>query len=158
MTYKATGAIGPNLTDVQTSAQHRLGARVDGVDDGTYGEGKFIYLRGVASTAVGDMVVFDESFQTTRAVAASRGPLAAALAAVGANQFGWYQIQGLAVCRTGTVVADTRPYLTATPGQIDDAVVAGQAIDSARFQTADGNPAAGLALVMLAEPSANGNG
>jgi hypothetical protein len=75
-----------------------------------------------------------------------------------ANQFGWYQISGSAVVKAGTVAANASVYVTATAGTVDDAVVATDKIDGARFKTADGTPAAGFAVVELSRPALNGNG
>ena len=75
-----------------------------------------------------------------------------------ASQYGWYQIAGTCVAKTGTVVSGSLPYLTATAGTLDDAVVAGDKIDNAKFITANGTPSAGFALVQANRPSANGNG
>lgn len=141
-----------------TTQNHGIGTRVRAVDP-TYGEGEFIYLKGLASTAVGDLVVYDEyANTTTRAVAGSRGPAAVAMSANVASQYGWYQISGAAVVKAGTVAANGNVYLTATAGTVDDAVVAGDKVDAARFKTADGTPSAGFAIVQLDRPSANANG
>lgn len=156
MTFYCTGPlIGPNLTNVDASKKFPLGTIVDGKDT-TYGAGKFIYLKGVASTVLGDAVVYDEAFATTRAVAASRGNVAVALAAVVADKYGWYQIQGMAVVRAGTVSADAKAQVSATPGQLDDTTTAAQDIAGARFMTADGTPSAGYAIISLDFPFANG--
>lgn len=81
-----------------------LGTIVRGVDP-TYGQGEFIFLLGVASTAVGSLVVYDgTTFATTLApVTAGMGrPLAVAMQASTASQWGWYQIEGTAVIRKST--------------------------------------------------------
>ena len=146
------------ISETSTTLQIPLGSRVKAYDP-TYSEGEFVYLKGVASTAIGDMVIFDQyANTTTRAVAGSRGPAAIAMSANVANQYGWYQISGSAVVKAATVAANARPYLTATAGTIDDAVVAGDAIDGARFKTADGTPSAGFAILQIDRPCLNGNG
>jgi hypothetical protein len=146
------------IADTSTTQQHALGTLIRAVDE-VYGEGEFVYLKGVASTVVGSVVIFDSKLATTTlAVAGSRGPAAVAMSANVANQFGWYQVSGSAVAKAGTVVANASPYVTATAGTIDDAVVAADKIDGARFKTADGTPSAGFAVLQLARPSLNGNG
>ena len=83
-----------------------LGKIVCGFDP-TYGEGEFIMLKGVASTIVGSLVTYDgTTYQTTlAAVTANQArPVAVAMAAVGAAQFGWYQIAGTAVVARTTGV------------------------------------------------------
>ena len=77
---------------------HPLGTIVRAVD-ATLGEGEFIYLKGVASTVVGSIVSYDISFQTAldSSGTATPRPLAIAMSANGAGDFGWYQISGMAV-------------------------------------------------------------
>lgn len=160
MAYALTSAyIGAqDIATTSTTQAHPIGTRVHAYDS-TYGEGEFIYLKGVASTVVGDAVIYDtKANTTTRAVAGSRGPVAVAMSANVASQYGWYQITGSAVVKAGTVLADGACYVTATAGTLDDAVVVGDKIDGMRFKTADGTPSAGFAVAQLARPSLNGNG
>ena len=160
MTYKHNGlTVGLQpLADTSTVQNHGIGTRTKGYSS-TYGEGEFIYLKGVAGTDIGEVVIYDEYANTTAlTVAGSRGPVAVAMSANVASQYGWYQISGAAVVKAGTVVAGGAVYLTATAGSIDDAVVATDKVDGARVKTADGTPSAGFAVVMLDRPAANGNG
>lgn len=146
------------IHDTSTVQNHALGTIVRAVDE-VYGEGEFVYLKGVASTVVGSVVIFDQKLATTTlAVAGSRGPAAVAMSANVANQFGWYQVSGSAVAKANTVVANASVYAASPAGSVDDAVVATDKIDGARFKTADGTPAAGFAVLQLARPSLNGNG
>lgn len=136
----------------------RIGTRVKAFDP-TYGEGEFVYLKGVASTAIGSVVIYDQYANTTTlATAGSRGPIAVAMSANVAGQGGWYQIAGAAVVKAATVAAAGNCYATATAGTIDDATVAGDKIDGMRFKTADGTPSAGFAIVELDRPAMNANG
>lgn len=158
MAFNSTTLIGANLTNVDTTAQFALGTITQGVDS-TYGSGEFVYLKGVASTVAGSVVVFDQyAATTTLATAGSRGPAAVALAPTVANTYGWYQIGGAAVVKAATVVAGGNVYATATAGTVDDATVAGDKIDGMRFKTADGTPAAGFAVAQMDRPSMNANG
>lgn len=159
MTYAITSLVGAQpIATTSTTQAHPIGTVIRAIDP-TYGEGEFIYLKGVASTVVGDLVVYDtKANTTTRAVAGSRGPAAVAMSANVASQYGWYQIGGSAVVKAGTVADGGNVYLTATAGTIDDAVVAGDKVDGARLKSADGTPSAGFAIVQLARPSANANG
>jgi hypothetical protein len=145
------------IEETSTTKKHDLGETIEGIDP-LYGEGRFIYLLGVASTAVGDAVVYAATtFQTTRAVLASRGAVAIAMSANVAGQYGWYQVLGLAPTKALTaVVAETAAQLTATDGSLDDTTTATRFVDGAVWKTADGTPAAGLALLQLSFPSANG--
>lgn len=146
------------IADTSSTKLVPLGTRIKAVDS-TYGEGEFIYLAGVASTAIGDLVIFDQyAGTTTRAVAGSRGPAAVATSANVASSYGWYQIAGAAVVKAGTVAANGNVYLTSTAGTVDDATVSGDKVDGARFKTADGTPSAGYAIAQISRPSLNGNG
>lgn len=140
------------INETSTTKLHEIGTVVKCVDIGTtaYGEAEFIYLQGVASTAVGDLVVYTADGNTTRTVARSVGPAAVAMSANVLNQFGWYQRRGKASIKSGTVAADKQLYLTATAGQVDDAVVAGDMVFSARSLAADDT---GLVLAVIGYPS-----
>lgn len=121
--------------------------------DPTYGAGEFIFLKGAASTVVGSVVVYNaDDFSTTLAAANAIGPVAIAMSACVADKGGWYQISGKGVAKAGTVADDALVYLTATPGQVDDAVVAGDRVKNAKFASADGTPSAGLAEVEIQRP------
>jgi hypothetical protein len=107
MTVPTSGTWGPaggRLTgsypgQIDTTQKHRLGRR-EKFRHPTYGEGEFIYLPGVASTAAGDAVTYNGStFATTRAAAGAGIPwtVAFATAATVANTWGWYQLSGIAV-------------------------------------------------------------
>lgn len=105
-------------TAIHSTKRFKLGTRrrVDDKD--------FIYLTGVASTAIGTWVTFDEAHITTRAVANGQGRVAVAMAATVASTYGWYQIYGLASGLALTAFADNgKVYLTATNGSVDDADV-----------------------------------
>jgi hypothetical protein len=86
--------------DVDATQKHALGT-VRVFKHPTYGDGEFIYLKGVTSTAAGDAVSYNTaSWTTTRAAAGAGIPwtIAFATAAVDATtKFGWYQISGIAV-------------------------------------------------------------
>ena len=122
--------------------------------DPVYGVGEFIYLLGVANTVVGEWVVYNaDDFSTTRLVADAVGPVAVAMSANVANQYGWYQIQGKAIgkCLTG-FVDNANVYATATAGSVDDAVVAGDRVKNAKGASAIGTPSAGLAEFEISRP------
>lgn len=86
------------ITETSTTQKHPLGTVIKAFDP-TYGEGEFIYLKGVANTAVGNVVTYTALGVTALApVGANKPqPIAVAMSANVANQFGWYQIGGLAV-------------------------------------------------------------
>jgi len=138
-------------TDVHTTAQNVLGTRCFDKDGN-----EFIYLTGVASTAAGDLVTYDELFITTRSVAAAVGPCAVACAATIANTYGWYQILGSRTIAVSAAVADNgKVFLTATPGATDDTSVAGDQVVGAIYRAAAGG--AGTVLCQLDHPKVGVN-
>jgi len=146
------------IEDTSTTQNHTLGHTVQ-AKHATYGVATFIYLKGVASTAAYNVVVFDlKAGTTTRAVAGSRGPAAVAMSANVANQYGWYMIEGSAIITCGTVAADKPLYATATAGTVDDAVVSGDMILGMVSKTANGTPAAGQLVAQIARPCMSGLG
>ena len=89
------------IANTEAAAKHPLGTIIRAVDP-TYGEGEFIYLLGVASTAVGSIVTYDPStYQTTLCAVGGSipRPIAVAMSANVATQYGWYQISGVAVMK-----------------------------------------------------------
>jgi hypothetical protein len=120
-----------------------------------YGVGEFIYLKGVASTALGSVVLIDQDdFSTSLAVANDVGYLAVAMAATVANEFGWYQISGKSVIKGLAGLADNASlYLTATAGSLYDSVVAGDRVKGyAKTASALDTPSTGLAEADLRNP------
>ena len=134
---QAIASFDAGITDPDTSAvktKHPLGTIVRAVDP-TYGEGEFIYLKGVASTAVGSWVTYNLDDGTTALLAANAiGPVAIAMSAnVLATTYGWYQISGKAVGACLTQMADNgQVWATATAGSVDDASVAGDLVNLAK--------------------------
>jgi hypothetical protein len=148
--------IGQAIADTSTTKKAMLGTRVRAKDP-TYGPGEFIYLKGVASTAVGDAVVYDlDDWTTARATTSTTGFVAIAMSANVANQYGWYQIFGKGVVTAGTVADNAKVWATATPGTVDDATADGYMIHNAWFASADGTPSAGLAEVQIMYPYIDG--
>lgn len=125
-------AIGLNST-VQN---HPLGRLITAYDS-TLGEGEFIYLLGVASTIVGSVVRYNATtWQTTLITntANQAVPVAVAMSANVAAQYGWYQISGNAVIKkTAVVVLPTVPvFLSSTAGRVKVLASAGLQVLGAR--------------------------
>lgn len=141
------------IADTSTTAKHDLGTIVRAVDP-TYGVGEFIYLKGVASTAVGSWVtVHEDGFTTSLLAANDIGRVAVAMSANVADQYGWYQISGKAVGKALASYADNGlVYATATAGSIDDAVVAGDRVKKAIGASAVDTPSTGLAEFEIDRP------
>ena len=124
------------IANTETTQKHVLGTIVRGYDD-TYGEGEFVYLLGVASTIVGSLVRWNATtHQTTLVVntAVQVCPVAVAMSANVASQYGWYQIYGNAVIKkTSVSVNPSVPiFLSATAGRIKVAASAGLQVVGAR--------------------------
>lgn len=155
--FQQIGMIGGQAIDANSSTQeHQLGLRCKAVDTAStdYGVGEFIYLKGVASTAVGEWVTYNEDdFSTALLAANAIGNVAIAMSACVASEYGWYQIAGKAVGLCATGFADNgNVYATATAGTIDDAVVAGDRVKRAKGASAIGTPAAGQAEFEIMYP------
>ena len=86
------------IDETSTTQRHPLGTIVTASSD-TYGGGEFIYLKGIGSTVVGSVVNYDTAWTTELNTTglATPSPLAVAMSANVANQYGWYQISGIAV-------------------------------------------------------------
>ena len=138
-----------------TTKNHPLGYIVTAVDP-TYGEGEFIYLKGIADTAVGSLVDYDQTLATTALAPATGGigPVAVAMSANVVDQFGWYQIGGAAAVKapnSASVGAEVF-MLAATAGSVDDAQVNAEQILNAKFSTTTGTPSTGLAIIQIDRP------
>lgn len=147
------------ITAVDTVARQPLGTRIR-AQDSVNGEAEFIYIKGVALVAAGDLVAYDPSTGTAvRTVAATRGPVAVAMAAVVANTWGWFAVYGVVPVNTtaaGTGAANAGLAVTATPGQATVRGAAGQAIDNIIAKSAQDAPGAGFTNVLLNYPAMNG--
>jgi len=98
------------IAETSTTKMLPLGTIVRAVDTATatnYGGAEFIYLQGIGSTVVGSVVNYDISFLTALAtIALANGqPVAVAMSANVASQYGWYQISGLAVMAKANTVS-----------------------------------------------------
>lgn len=159
----------PQQIDVLSATQQvPLGTIVKARDTQTannQGEGEFIYLLGVASTIAGSVVTYGgiassiPTWQTALAPATANlaQPVAVAMAATLATQYGWYQISGVALCATnGTLAAGPAPVYLAGSGQLSSTAVAGKQMVNAINASATGTPAANQALVYIQRPFAQG--
>lgn len=135
MAYTVSNLIGAQpIANTETTRKHPLGTVVTGWDP-TYGEGEFIYLLGVGSTEVGSLVLYNATTYQTALITVSNGknkglPVAVAMSANVANQYGWYQIRGNAVVKkTSVAVTPQVPiFISATSGRLKVVASAGQQI------------------------------
>jgi hypothetical protein len=129
-----------DLTTVGTTKLWPLGTKCKARDVGAtaYGEGEFVYLAGVTSTARGSVVTITDTWGTALIAARATGAVAVALAAVDAStKFGWYQVRGQGVALCDTVAANLPCYIDGTSGRIDDAAVAGDQVIGMRTVSTD---------------------
>ena len=125
------------IATADTTQNHPFGTIVTARDISTttaYGEGEFIYVKGVASGALRAWVGYrSKTGLTTLAVADGNYPLGVMMSALDATtKFGWLQIKGRAVAKCLTAFADNGVvYLTATAGSVDDASVIGDVVHNA---------------------------
>lgn len=142
-----------------TVKNHSLGKIID-ASDVTLGGGEFIYLKGVASTVVGSLVTYDQNLGTTTLAPATggKGPVAVAMSANVANQYGWYQIAGAAAVKAPNAMAPGAEVfmLAATPGSVDDAQVNGEQVVNAVVSTTTGTPSTGLGVIQINRPFLQG--
>lgn len=105
--------------------------------DTTYGSGEFIYLKGAANTVVGLLVTYDPVNHTTTLspnTANLNQPVAVAMSANVASQWGWYQIDGAAIIKkTAVKVSPNVPvYQSGTTGRVMSTAASGKQMMNAR--------------------------
>jgi hypothetical protein len=144
------------IDETSTTQLLPLGTRVRAYDVAStaYGEGEFIYLKGVASTVLGSIVTYaQDDGSTALLVANAIDPVAVSMSDNVASSYGWYQIFGKAVGKVLTGFLDNANcYATATAGSIDDAVVAGDRVKCMKGASAINTPATGLAELDIQYP------
>lgn len=123
-------------------------------EDKLYGAGEFIFLAGVAATTVGSWVLYNEDdFSTTLLAPGAIGPVAVAMSANVASQFGWYQIEGKAIGKAlAGFVDNSLVYATATTGSVSGTAVIGDRVKLAKGASAVGTPSTGLAEFEISRP------
>lgn len=155
MAYSILGnvVIAQGIHDTSATPLVPLGRIIQAVDP-TYGVGEFIYLKGVASTAIGSWVHYNaDDYSTTLSAPNAIGPVAVSMSANVANQYGWYQISGKAVGKALAGYADNAlVFLTATAGSVDDAVVDGDMVHLAKGASAIDTPSTGFAEFEIHRP------
>jgi hypothetical protein len=144
------------IDETSTTQLLPLGTRVRAYDVAStaYGEGEFIYLKGVASTVLGSIVTYAQDDNSTALLVANAiDPVAVSMSDNVASSYGWYQIFGKAVGKVLTGFLDNANcYATATAGSIDDAVVAGDRVKCMKGASAINTPATGLAELDIQYP------
>lgn len=155
MTYVIRNTLigGQAIASTSTTKNHPLGTIVV-ADDPTYGAGEFIYLLGVASTAVGSWASYNPDDGSTALLAANAsGDVAVSMSANVASQYGWYQIKGKAIGKAlASFLDNAEVYATSTAGSVDDAVVSGDKVYNAKGASAVDTPSTGLAEFEISRP------
>jgi hypothetical protein len=149
------------ITTTQTTAAHPLGTIVR-ANDPTYGYGEFIYLLGLTGTVAGLVVTYSSrtgvtALGTTSGVVEGGAPVAVAMSANIASQYGWYQVAGdTVVLKTAVAItpATVKVYLSATAGRLMPTSVAGRQVIGARWaHTTTVTSTTSTAIVTLNRPS-----
>ena len=150
--------VNPQQIDATSTTQNvALGTIIRAEDKAStaYGVGEFIYLQGVASTAVGSVVVYNQDDHSTALASANAvGAVATAMSACVASNYGWYQISGKGVAKVKASFADNGDvYLTSTAGSVDDADQPGDYVQGMKGASAIDTPATGQAEMEMSRPS-----
>jgi hypothetical protein len=148
------------LLQVDATARHPIGT-VKRFTDPVLGEGEFIYLPGVAATAIGSAVTYDIGAGTTTILPNTANlaqPVAVAMSAnTVVTSFAWYQIGGQATVLTNGTVADgDKAFISATAGQLFHTATAGKQILNATFSSANGAAGTNLTFITIDRPFAQG--
>lgn len=129
----------------------------------TFGEGEFIYLVGAASTVIGSVVTYDDvALSTTLAPSTANldEPLAVAMSANVASQYGWYQIAGVATVAKSLSVKTTTvhvPVYLAGSGQVTYTAASGkQVLNAYTVNSSSVASATATTLVQINRPFAQG--
>lgn len=141
------------IATTSTVKNHPLGKIVTAVDP-TYGEGEFIYLKGLDTTAVGTWATYNLDDGSTALLAANAiGPVGVSMSANVTGSYGWYQISGKAVGKALTGYLDNAlVWSTSTAGSVDDTVVDGDMVHLAKGASAVDTPSTGLAEFEISRP------
>lgn len=135
--YDQIGVQGITVTD--TNQNHSLGKIMRAKHD-TQGDAEFIYLLGVAGTAIGMIVKYNATtYQTVLATntANQAVPVAVAMSANLALGYGWYQITGYALILKTTVAVNPQVpiFLSGTAGRVK--VIASAGLEILNCRTAN---------------------
>jgi hypothetical protein len=130
--------------------------------DPTYGEGEFILLKGVASTTVGSLVIWDGTTYATTlcAVTANQArPVAVSMAAnTSASVYSWYQIAGTAVAArtTGVKLSPTVAIGVTSVGKVSASATGKEVLGARSANAATVASATATVTVVLNRPHLQG--
>jgi hypothetical protein len=139
------------LTQIDTTQLYAIGSRVQDKNCNEY-----IYLQGLAATAVGTWVTYDELGVTALLAANAKGAVAIAMAATVASTYGWYQISGKASGLVVTATADnTTVGRETSDGVVGDGRAAGDEINNCMCRGANASGSTVLTTVQIYYPYVN---
>lgn len=119
--FAAVGAPG----EIHDSAKNMLGLQATDLAGNEY-----IYLKGVASCLVDDVVTFNAAtYVAVRIAADAVGRVAVASAAIVAANWGWFLIKGFGTANSDGVTGAGGLFIDGTTGRVDDASVAGDFVN-----------------------------
>ena len=139
-----------------TTQAHPLGTIIRAVDS-TYGVGEFIYLQGIGSTVVGSVVEYTTTFVSALSTVAltTPHPLAVAMSACVAAEFGWYQISGESIMVKTATVSFAANAAVGTGAGLAIAIVTGLVVNGACVAVVSSAKAGVVSVrVMINRPSA----
>lgn len=124
---------------VVTQNYMRPGTRTQ-ASDPTLGEGDFIFLPTIASVVIGSVVNFRQSASGvyTTIMVPNTGnlayPVAVAMAAGAANNYGWFQLAGTAVIKktAAKINPNVALYISSTTGRVTATAACGKQVLAAR--------------------------
>jgi hypothetical protein len=154
-----SGFIPPNQSTAIPTPPNSLG-NVLRATDPTYGQGEFICLKGVASTAIGSLVIYDPTTYATTLCATTTNqarPVAVSMSAnILATTFGWYQIGGSAVVAksTGVKLSGVVSVAVNSTGKIGNTTTGRKILGAKNVVTAAS--AATTAVIILDRPHLEG--
>lgn len=150
------------ISEASSTQNHPYGT-IARAQHATYGQGEFIYLKGVTSNFTGALVTYVANtgvtaLSTTSGVLTGGAPMAVSMSAATGSQYGWFQIAGDAIMYKTAVKFDPasgqRVMLSATAGRIMQTSVAGRQVVGARFAaTATVTSTTSTAIVTLNRPA-----
>ena len=148
--------LGQNIDETSTTQKHALGEIVE-CKHTSRGVGEFVYLQGLAATAVGTWVTYNsDDWSTALLTGSAKGPVAVAMSANVASQYGWYQIGGKASGAAADVANNADVYIDTAAGVCDDAAVTGDRVQRAKWASAD-DTSTNLADVEIQRPFVDDN-
>lgn len=120
------------ITDRSTTQKHPLGLHVKATDP-TFGNGLFMYVKGVASAENHEWCTFDQhAGAIVRLVAGAKGMGGITMTTLTASYYGWVARGGIVTGQCLTSFADNgKVFCTGTAGAVDDASVAGDLVSGA---------------------------